>query len=41
VLVGIGFECQVVERVPTDEHDVRLHKVITPRGVISVSVPVV
>jgi 5-formyltetrahydrofolate cyclo-ligase len=27
--IGIGFDCQVVDAVPHDEHDVALHGVIT------------
>jgi 5-formyltetrahydrofolate cyclo-ligase len=32
--VGLAFECQVIERVPTDSHDVLLDLVVTDKRVI-------
>lgn len=34
-LVALAFECQMVERVPMDPHDVRLHHIITEDAVYS------
>ena len=33
VWVGVGFEPQLVANVPVDDHDVRLHLVVTDAGV--------
>lgn len=34
-LVGLAFECQMVERVPMESHDVRLHHILTEAAVYS------
>ncbi len=31
-LVGIAFDCQLVERVPDEEHDMVLHEILTETG---------
>jgi 5-formyltetrahydrofolate cyclo-ligase len=31
--IGLGFECQLVERVPHDPHDALLHYVVTEAAV--------
>lgn len=33
VTVGVGFACQIIDRVPVDGHDVALDVVVTERGV--------
>ena len=30
VKCGVGFDCQVVEEIPAEPHDVRLHCILTP-----------
>ena len=35
-LVGLAFECQIVESVPMEPHDVRLHRIVTEAAVYSV-----
>lgn len=37
--IAVAFECQIVERVPMDEHDQRVHAIVTERRVIEVSRP--
>lgn len=37
-LIGLAFECQLFESVPTEEHDVRLDWVVTEKRVINCSV---
>lgn len=37
--IGTGFECQVRESIPTELHDIRLHGLVTERGVTIFSVP--
>jgi 5-formyltetrahydrofolate cyclo-ligase len=31
-LIGVAFDCQQVERVPDEPHDIVLHEIITERG---------
>lgn len=33
-LIGLAFECQVVEQVPNHPHDIRVHTIITEKRVI-------
>lgn len=33
-LIGLAFECQIVERVPNHPHDIRVHTIITEKRVI-------
>lgn len=35
-LVALAFECQLVDRVPTQSHDVRMHRIVTEAEVIDV-----
>ncbi len=32
--VGLAFECQIVDHVPTEEHDVPLDKIVTEKRII-------
>jgi len=32
--VGVAYDFQVVDGLPTEEHDVPLDKIVTPEGVI-------
>ena len=31
-LIGVAFDCQQVERVPDEPHDIVLHEILTERG---------
>lgn len=35
VRIGLGFDFQVVDRVPSEEHDERVHRVVTDRRVVT------
>ena len=37
--IAVAFECQIVESVPMEEHDQRVHAIVTERRVIDVSRP--
>jgi len=37
LLIGCGFSCQVVERVPMEPHDLRMHVIATENGLIDVN----
>ncbi len=32
-LIGLAFECQIFDQIPTEEHDIFMDKVITEKGV--------
>jgi len=34
LVIGVGFDCQLVAAVPTDPHDIRVHVVVTDRRVV-------
>jgi 5-formyltetrahydrofolate cyclo-ligase len=34
LLIGIGFSCQEVERVPMEHHDVRMDRILTEKGFV-------
>lgn len=35
--LAIGFDCQVIDRLPVEAHDQRVHEIITESGVITVT----
>ncbi len=37
-LIGLAFECQIVKKIPVEEHDVRLEKIITEKRTINCNV---
>jgi len=37
--IGVGFECQVRDSIPTEPHDIRLHGLVTELGVTIFSAP--
>jgi 5-formyltetrahydrofolate cyclo-ligase len=36
-LIGLAFDCQMVDSIPVEPHDVRMHYLITESGVYKVS----
>lgn len=36
VFVGIGFDGQLVAAIPAEEHDVRMHRIVTPTRTVTV-----
>lgn len=39
IFVGVGFQSQIVERVPMDPHDVRMDGVLTEESLVWVATP--
>ena len=35
--IGIGYDCQLLEQVPSEPHDVKMDAVITPNNVITIT----
>lgn len=33
-LVGLAFECQLFDNLPSETHDIRMHRIITENGVL-------
>ncbi|MCX6802928.1 MAG: 5-formyltetrahydrofolate cyclo-ligase [Candidatus Diapherotrites archaeon] len=33
-IIGLAFECQLVEKIPAEKHDVRVHKIVTEKRVV-------
>jgi 5-formyltetrahydrofolate cyclo-ligase len=38
--IGVGFDAQVVDVLPTEPHDIRLHGVVTESGVLALRPPI-
>lgn len=36
ILIGLGYEMQVVDKVPMDEHDTPLHMLVTEMGIVDI-----
>jgi 5-formyltetrahydrofolate cyclo-ligase len=36
-LVGLAFECQLFDTLPSETHDIRMHQIITENGVLSLA----
>lgn len=35
--IGLAFECQLFDRLPSETHDIRMHLLLTENGVLSVA----
>ncbi|MFH1234747.1 MAG: 5-formyltetrahydrofolate cyclo-ligase [Candidatus Diapherotrites archaeon] len=33
-IIGLAFECQLVEKIPAEKHDIRVHKIVTEKRAI-------
>jgi len=33
VFIGLAFTCQIADKLPLDEHDVKMHKIVTESGI--------
>jgi 5-formyltetrahydrofolate cyclo-ligase len=34
-IIGLAFECQLVEKIPAEKHDVKVHKIVTEKRAIN------
>ncbi|MEM0360223.1 MAG: 5-formyltetrahydrofolate cyclo-ligase [Candidatus Diapherotrites archaeon] len=33
-IIGLAFECQLVEKIPSEKHDIKVHKIVTEKRII-------